>query len=272
MMFSTKTKVIFISLISALTLTSGAYACSLDGWSSSTGAVAVGQPFNASGGDINGVARFEELCALQVNGTGHVETDAPSHTRVRARAYLFPDSFSGTNDSKVLVALDGSGTELFWIAWNDGQWAVSSATEGAATTPASGGYDLVEFDWDPAGSGDLLVWVNSDAANGDPADMTVSAGPAATLETIRIGLPNGLNGNSGSALYVDSVEMHNETAIGPLFNCDSAPSGVIDISDIVAIIDEFTGTIVSSGTPNCDPTGGFINISDVVATIDAFTS
>lgn len=272
MMFSTKTKVIFTTLLSSLLLSSGAYACSLDGWSSSSGAVDVGQPFGASLPDVDGVARFEEFCALQVSDTGHVQTDAPSHSRVRGRAYIFPDTFSGSNDSNVLVAYsaeDGTG-ELFSVAWNNGNWVVSATGGGSDSTAATGGYDLIEFDYDP-GSGNLHVWVNADATTDAPT-FTVASGPSATVESIRVGLPDGFNGNTGNFLFVDSVEMHNETAIGPLFNCDAAPNGDIDISDIVAAIDEFTEAGLSAGTPNCDPTNGYINISDIVATIDAFTA
>ena len=276
MMFSTKTKVIFISLISAMALSSGIYACSLDGWTDDDGAVAVGQPFgsNLVAGEVDGVSRFEEFCALQATGTGYVESDAPSHTRVRARAYFYPETFSGSNDSNVFVAYDGSSTELFSIAWNNGEWAFDVVGGGSTTIAATGGWDLIEFDWDPSGSGNMDIWVNADStASRGGGTATIGAGPVATLETVRVGLPDGLNGNSGT-LYVDSVEMHNETAIGPIVNCnaDADPNDLFNVLDLLAAIDEINIVSLAPGTPDCDASGGAINVLDLLAVIDLINS
>lgn len=265
MMFSTKSKVVLATLFSAMTLTTGAFACSLDGWSSSSGAVDVGQPFGAVNPDINGVSRFEELCALQVSGTGHVQTNAPSHTRVRGRAYFNPD-FTGTGDSNVLVAYgaeDGSG-ELFSIAWNNGMWEVDADGNGGGSdsVASTGGYDLIEFDWNP-GSSRLDVWVNADATGEGPT-MSVASGGSTTLESIRIGLPDGHGGGNSGNLYVDSVEMHNETAIGPLLNCDADNNTLLNFADLQAMYDEQFGgpPVLSEGTPDCDA-NGLINFADL---------
>lgn len=265
MMFSTKTKVIFTTLISALTLSTGVLACSLDGWTSSSGSVAVGQPFGATGGDINGVSRFEEFCALEVSGTGYVQTSAPSHTRVRARAYLNPD-FSGTGESNVLVAYDaedGTGV-LFTVSWNNGNWEVDASANGgtSGSTASTGGWDLMEFDWNP-GSNTLDVYVNADATTDSPT-FSVNSGASTTLEAIRIGLPDGHGGGNSGNLYVDSVEMHNETAVGALLNCDADGNTGLNFADLSTMYQELFGgpPVLSPGTPDCDANGG-INFADL---------
>ncbi len=275
MMFSNKSTAVLATLFLGISLTGTALACSTDGWDSATGSIAVGQNFGAVGPDINGVARFEELCAMVVDGTGHVQSNAPSHSRVRGRFYVFADlsELRGASPAEVLVAYsdEGGASELFSIGYSGANWEVDAGGNGGGSSSSAGtsGWNLIEFDWNPAGSG-LDVWINADATTDAPT-FNVASGGAATLESVRLGAPNGLGGYGGS-VYFDSFEMHNETAIGPLFNCDAAPSGSIDISDVVASVDEFTQTTPSTGTPNCDALGGFIDISDVVATVDAFTA
>lgn len=267
MMFSTKTQVISIAFFFGLTFSAGVFACSTDGWDSTSGSVDVGQPFGASAPDINGVSRFEELCALQASGTGHVQTNAPSHSRVRARMYVFPD-VTGANESTVLVAYsaeNGTG-ELFNVAWDNGNWTVDASGNGGGSnsTAASGGWDLLEFDWNP-GSSTLDVYVNADATSDAPT-FSVASGGAATMESIRIGLPDGLSGNTGE-MFVDSVEMRNETAIGPLLNCDADSNTVVEVDDAVAAIDEVFQVSLASGTPDCDSNGA-IEVDDAVAIVD----
>lgn len=269
MMFSTKSKVISATLFVSIALSASAFACSTDGWDAESGAVDVGQPFGASAPDINGVSRFEELCALQASGTGHVQTNAPSHSRVRARMYVFPDVTGSTNPSNVLVAYNAeNGTgELFNIAWDNETWVVDAGGNGGGSNSAAatGGWDLIEFDWNP-GSSTLDVYVNADATTDSPT-FSVASGGAATMESIRIGLPDGHGGGNSGNVFVDSVEMRNETAIGPLMNCDADGNAIVEIDDAVAVIDEVFTVALATGTPDCDATGA-IEVDDAVAIVD----
>jgi hypothetical protein len=271
MMFSTKTKVILATLFFALTLSASALACSTDGWDAESGAVAVGQPFGATPPDINGVSRFEELCALMATDTGHVQTNAPSHSRVRGRFYVFPDLTvsRGTSPSDVLIAFsaeNGTG-ELMSIAWDDGNWVADATANGGTSgmSGGTGGWDLIEFDWNP-GASTVDVWVNADATT-DPATFSIASGGAATMEAVQMGLPTGHGpGNSGS-VFLDSVEMHNETPIGPTFHCDADPNGVVEVEDAIAVIDEVFQVALSAGTPDCDSTG-VVEVEDAIAIIN----
>ncbi|HKJ15977.1 MAG TPA: hypothetical protein VJ984_01335 [Xanthomonadales bacterium] len=270
MMFSTKTHVISTALFFSLAFSAATFACSTDGWDAETGMVAVGQPSGAVAPDINGVPRFEELCALAASGAGHVQTNAPSHSRVRARMYAYPD-ITGSDDSNILVAYsseNGTGG-LFTLAWDNGDWVVDASGNGgtSGSAPATGNWDLIEFDWNP-GSGTLDVYVNADATTDSPTFM-VNSGGAATMESIRIGLPDGHGGGNSGNFYVDSVEMRNETAIGPLLNCDADSNLVIELEDAVEVIDEFFSAGLAPGTPDCD-LNGVIELEDAVEIIDIF--
>ncbi len=271
MMFSTKTLVISATFISSLVLSATAFACSTDGWDAESGMVAVGQPSGATPPDINGVPRFEEFCALAASDTGHVQTNAPSHSRVRSRMYVYPDLTGTTNPSNALVAYsseNGSGV-LFTLAWDNSNWVVDASANGgtSGSAGATGNWDLIEFDWNP-GSSTIDVYVNADATTDSPT-FSVASGGAATMESIRIGLPDGHgSGNSGN-FYFDSVEMRNETAIGPLLNCDADTNALIELEDAVEVIDEFFSVGLAPGTPDCD-TNGVVELEDAVAIIDIF--
>lgn len=270
MMFSNKSSAVLATLILGISLTGTALACSTDGWDNATN-VAVGQPYDAQGGDANNVSRYEELCGMVVSGTGHVQSNAPSHSRVRGRFYVYADlsNSRGGSSVPVLVAYsdDGATTELFNIAYTGANWAADASGNGGGSNSSAGssGWNLIEFDWDPAGNG-LDVWVNADAT-ADPATFNVASGGAATLESVRLGAPNGLDTFTGS-VYFDSFEMHNETAIGPLLNCDAQPDSNIDFNDLLAQYTEVFGSTtpdLATGTPDCDSSGGLIDFNDLLA-------
>lgn len=265
MMFSYKTAPVLATLFFGIALSGTALACSTDGWNSVSGMVDVGQPFGATGGDIDGVARFEEFCALVAGGTGHVQTNSPSHSEVTNRFYVWPDVDAGAGDADVLVgysAEDGSG-ELFSIAY-DGTNFVFTTGGGSDSAPAADGWNLIEYHWDGA---TFDYWLNADATT-DAATGSFSGGGAATLESVRLGLPGGTGGFNG-AFNFDSFEMHNTTAIGPLLHCDANGDGVLSVDDILRQIDEvFTSpSILAAGVPDCDLSGGPLNIDDILAAI-----
>jgi hypothetical protein len=160
MMFSKINPAVLATLFFGLTLSGSALACSTDGWDSESGMVAVGQPFGATPPDINGVARFEEFCALVAAGTGYVQTNAPSHSEVTNRFYVWAD-VSGTGDADILVgysAENGTG-ELFSIAY-DGTNFDFASSGGSDSAAAADGWNLIEYHWNGT---TFEYWVNADA-------------------------------------------------------------------------------------------------------------
>ncbi|MDX1554545.1 MAG: hypothetical protein R3212_00815 [Xanthomonadales bacterium] len=257
-MFSRPTPVVLATLIFGFSLSGLALACSTDGWDSESGAVAVGQPSGATPPDLNGVPRVEELCALQADGTGYVQSNAPSHDRVRGRLYIFPEfggvrTPSGMEPTLLRTYNNEAGTgSLFEVRYN-GSWQFDATGNGGTSnfTAASGGWDLIEFDWNP-GSNTVDIWVNADATTDAPT-LSIQSGGAATMESIRVGLPDGLQGLSGAAFF-DSVELHNETAIGPLLIGDANADQTVDIFDYGAVQTEILGTL-QTGQPDCNLDG-----------------
>lgn len=273
MIFSRTTPAVLATLVIGFTLGGTALACSTDGWDAESGMVAVGQPFGAVGPDINGVARFEEFCGLVATDTGHVQTNSPEHQRVRARLYVWPNlaldvrGASVAADVIVLFSDEGGASPLAAISWNDGFWELDATANGGgfASTPATPGWTPLEMDWDPATSM-VHLWVGTDATT-ELATISVASGPAATAQSARVGLPNGLGSHTGE-VYVDSVEMHNETGVGLLNHCDANGDADVNVNDAVAVIDEVFQVALAPGMPDCDLSGGTINVNDAVAVID----
>ncbi len=196
---------------------------------------------------------------------GHLQSNVVSHDRVRGRLYIYPAlspprTPSGASPA-VLRAYDnetGTGS-LFEVRFSSGNWQFDATGNGGTSnfSAASGGWDLIEFDWNP-GSSTVDIWVNADATQDAPT-LTIASGGAATMESIRVGLPDGLQGTTGAA-YFDSVELHNETAIGPLLIGDANADGVVNIFDYAAIQAEILLTL-QSGQPDCN-LDAVVNIFD----------
>lgn len=262
MMFSKKTPLFVTAIFFGLVLSTSALACSTDGWDSESGAIAVGSPYGAVAPDQNNVWRFEELCALTATGTGYVQTDSPSHGEVTNRLYVLPQ-FSGAGTTDFLVGYDNGLSEIFSVA-HDGSNFVFTTTGGSDSSPALAGWNLIEYHWDGT---TFEYWVNADATSDSPTG-SFAGGGAATLETVRVGLPNGFDGTMSGSANFDSFEMHNTTAIGPLLNCDANGDTNINVLDAAAIFDEFFQRGLAAGTPDCNYSGGALNILDASAVFD----
>jgi len=269
MIFSKTTPAVLATLFIGFTLTGTALACSTDGWDATSGAVVVGQPFGATPPDSNGISRFEEFCAMRATNTGHVQTNSPTHSEVANRFYVWPN-LTGAGNTPLLIgfsAENGSG-ELFRIGFNGTQYTFATTGGGSTTFAAPAGWSLIEYYWDS--NADMFsFWVNADATTDPPSGMIDGGAGAATLESVRLGLPNGLGGFGGGVNF-DSFEMHNTTAIGPLLHCDADANGVLSVSDILAQIDEiFTNPpALAPGVPDCNFSGGPLTVSDILAAID----
>jgi len=266
MMFSKKTPAVLAIIFSGMTLGTSVLACSTDGWDSESGMVSVGQPFGATPPDLDDVSRFEEFCALVAVDTGYVQTNSPSHGEVTNRFYVFPGMIGGAGSADILVgysAENGTG-ELFSVAY-DGTNFVFTTGGGSESVAANPGWNLIEYHWNGT---TFEYWVNADATMDAPTG-SFAGGGAATLESVRMGLPDGLGGLTGEFSF-DSFEMHNTTAIGPLLVCDADANGVLSVSDILTQIDEiFTNPPeLAPGVPDCNFSGGQLTVSDILAAID----
>lgn len=270
---SKNARAVLASVLTGFTLSGGALACTTDGWDVTFDAgtnLAVGSP------TPEGIWRFEELCGLRMTGEGYVADNSPSHTRVRARFEFNRAELTGAGDANIYEAYNadtgvarGAPVELFHIGFDGANisFDTTGAGGGAMTsTAAAAGWNTVEFDWNSEAD-TFTFWVNADATT-DPATGMIDAGTGVqTLESARLGLPNGLGGLGGAA-YFDSYEAHNTTPVGLLLNCDADYDGAVNVNDIVEIVDEIFAVGLAPGTPDCDRSGGAINVNDVVATVD----
>ncbi len=254
-MFSKNTPAVLATLILGITLSGSALACSTDGWDGGTvGMVDVGQPFG--GTDLTGVARVEEFCAMVASGSGHVQTNSPAHTEVWNRFYVLPD-FTGGGSTEILVGYsDQVGTtELFNIGFDGANFTFDVAGGGSGSFAAPAGWSLIEYHWDGT---TFEFWVNADATV-DPFSGSVAAA-GGTLESVRLGLPNGLGGFGGMVNF-DSFEMHNTTAVGPLLIGDADGDASVNVFDYFAIQSEIGGIDLAPGQPDCNLDGG-VNVFD----------
>jgi hypothetical protein len=254
MMFSKTTPAVLTTFLVGISLGGSALACSMDGWDSNSGAVGVGSPFGATPPDLNGIARVEEFCALQATGQGHVQTNSPSHSEVTNRVYLFPN-LSGSGEADVLVGYsdDAATAELFSIAFDGTNWVISTTGGDSTSIAVSVGWNLFEYHVN-FGTNTMDIWVNADATMEAPTATLANVGGAATLESVRLGLPNGLGGFSGGEVLADSFQMNNTTAIGPVLVGDADGDGDVDIFDYFPVRDELLMTL-APGYPDCDLDG-----------------
>lgn len=251
MMFSKKTPAVLATFLLGIALSGSALACATDGWNTESGMVGVGQPFDATPPDLNGVARVEELCAMVATGTGYVQTNSPAHSEVTNRVYIKADITGGAGTAKVLVlysAEDGTG-EVASIAHDGTNWVFTTGG-GSESVAATSGWDWIEYHWNGT---TFEYWVNADATM-DPPTGSFDGGGAATIESVRLGLPEGLGGLSGMFNF-DSFQMNNMTAIGPLLIGDA--NGDMDVGplDYFTVRDEILATAVAPGTPDCNLDG-----------------
>lgn len=270
MIFSKTTPAVLATLFIGFVAGGSALACSTDGWDVVSGDVEVGSPFGTTPPDVDGIPRFEELCALRANAEGYVQSNSPSHSRVRGRFYVYP-TLAGARGSaqppvfKAFSSQDGSG-ELFRIAYDGGNWIIDATANngGMASIAALPGWTPFEFDWDPSGSGNLIFWIDVDATM-ETETGSVDAGDAGTMESVQIGMPEGPGSLSG-VVHVDSVELRNETAIGMLIHCDADGNTLLNFSDLTAMYNEQFGgpPVLAPGQPDCD-SNGLINFSDLNA-------
>lgn len=244
---------------------SAVFACTTDGWlAGAVGAVNANDP-------NNGVARVKGVCGLEVTGQGHVQDGKPSgEDNFIGHFYFLPQftSGSGTTDLFIAYSDEAATAELFSVSY-DGTNIILDATAATGGTSVSfpaepTGWNLVEFGWHSGASGDL--WVNSDAAN-DPPDATFTSGTG-LVESVQLGAPNGFDGLVGK-VTVDEYESRREIQVGQLLAGDANLDGLIDSTDINAIVDEFLSGTLAEGVIDCD-LDGLVDSGDINCVVAIF--
>ena len=235
-----------------LFLSFNAFACSTLAWiPGATGSIEVNTP-------ANDVPRINGSCGLKVTGTGHVQDNSPDgETKFIGRFYFLPQ-LSGNGNTDIFIAYsDESGAKLFTVSYNkDTSEIVVDATSGNGHT-ANGGttsvtvtgtrWHLIEFSWESGLTGSL--WVDADATS-DPANSTFASGTG-TVESVRLGAPNGFGTLTGMAFFDDYVS-HRLLPVGGELTGDGNLDGNIDNDDIEAIKTEFLFGTYPIGSTDCN--------------------
>jgi hypothetical protein len=224
-----------------------------------SGAVSVNDP-------ANGVPKVGGSCGLRVTGAGYVQDNSPeSEAQFIGRFYFFPQ-FSGAGSADLFVAYsDEASTELFSVGYDGSNVTIDAAAAGggSASVPISGaGWHWIEFSWDSGNTGSL--WVDADATQA-PASTTFASGTG-TVESVRLGAPNGFGGLSGWAFFDDYVSQRT-SPIGGILAGDGNLDGIFNSSDIDAIKSEFLFGTYSDGTTDCNLDGG-TNSGDVNCVVE----
>ncbi len=235
---------------------SGATTCNTDAWlGGASGAVNPNDPNHS-------VARVKGFCGLEVTGTGHVQDDSPTaETSFVGHFYFLPD-FTGAGTTDIFVAYSDTGAANAAITISyDGTNITLDATDmggGTASVAAVSGWNLVEFAWESGATGDL--WVNADATIDAPsATFTPGTG---SIETVRLGSPNGLGGFTSGTATFDEYVSNRTQAVGALLIGDANSDSSINIFDMAGVQNEILNNALQSGQPDCNADGN-INIFDM---------
>lgn len=231
----------------------GALACTTASWNGgASGAFVAASPPT--------VARYSESCALSLTGQGHVQDNSPAHTQMIFRFYVLPQ-LTGSGTAKIFAAYsaeNGTG-ELFDITWNGTNFSFNPTSGTSQTFPAPSGWSLIEVSYSAGGSSSF--WVNANAAT-DPISGSFTAA-SGTIQSVRVGLPDGLGGYSGGNVNFDAYESHATTPVGPLLAGDANASDSVNVFDMVAQQNEILGSALAPGQPDCNSSGS-VNVFDMV--------
>jgi hypothetical protein len=238
-------------------------ACTTDKWLGGTSGI----PGNGEAGSPTAISRYSVFCALAITGTSYVQSNAASHTRYIGRFYVYPNvSGSGEVDLLVAYADQGGASALFTISYDgtDFIFDAGGAGGGSGNTPASSGWNLIEFEYDSDGS-TFNYWVNEDwdfNALSYAAPTGSFASGSGTVDSVRLGAPNGMGGLAGTITF-DAYEAHSKTNVGALLAGDAKGDDTINIFDIVFMRNEILANGLASGQPDCT-LDGKVNIFDIV--------
>ena len=249
-----------------------AMACTLQNWSSTSGAVDPGSPDADPLNNVVESARYAGLCAMSASGLGFVRDDSPGPggiDRIRARFYFLADNSS---DVTVYEGFNGS-TSIFTVEVDGATGEVSLSGDGIGQPPLTATGDLgkwnsIELDWD-AGSGQASLWVNTDSEL-VVADASRAFSSSQVVTSVRLG---NLNSASGTMAF-DAYESRRSSPVGRLVhpdpNGDGNPNG-IDALDFSAMVNDFLEIQRANGTIDCNEDGNiFVDSLDFACIVNAF--
>jgi hypothetical protein len=164
---------VLAGLIGGLMVATTALACSLSGWSSSSGTPIANQP-----NDSPPVARYSGFCAMQADEIGDFVTDnSPQDEDIYfVRFYVYTgthtggnvDIFQARNDVGAnMIRVQYSGTQLTFMMGGTG-------TSRTATVVPNRWYSI-ELDWEAAAPGGLSISVQG-AGSATPISVTPISG------------------------------------------------------------------------------------------------
>ncbi len=202
----------FTSLLLASFFATTTLACDDAQWQ--VGGIASADGLVEANDPNNGVARVFGECGLEATGTGSVHDDSPfEDAKFIGHFYFLPQITGGTGEVDLFIAYSTDAAnpadELFSVKF-DGANVIFDTTGAnpaivgtSVTVPADPTHwNLVEFEWTSGQTGN--IWVNSDSLN-DAADETFTSGIGA-VESIKLGLPNGLNFPTEHLVVTPSLE------------------------------------------------------------------
>ena len=248
-----------------------AQACTTDGWTGGTSGI----PGNGDAGSPPALSRYSELCSFAVTDASWVQSPSASDTRYIGRFYVYPN-LTGTGSVDLLAAYsdDAGASLLFKIAYDGSQFTfdASGAAGGSSSATAKSGWNLIEFEYD-SDSGNFNYWLNE---TWDFDTLEYTTGPTDTfasgtgsVDSVRLGAPNGIGGSLAGIIFNDAYEAHRTTNVGALIRGDANKDGVVNTGDIGTVITEFFAAGLSTGTPDCNE-DGLVNTGDIGCIITIF--
>jgi hypothetical protein len=179
---------------------------------------------------------------------------------------------TGTGSVDVLAAYsdDAGASLLFKIAFDGSQFTfdASGATGGSSSATAMSGWNLIEFEYD-SDSGNFNYWLNE---TWDFDTLAYTTGPTDTfasgtgsVDSIRLGVPNGMGGTLAGTISYDAFKAHRTTYVGALRVGDANGNDSVNIFDMIGIQNEILDPVtkLGIGQPDCNENGS-VNVFDMI--------
>jgi len=230
----------------------GSMACTLNNWSTSTGAVTAGDPGS-------GFTRYSGFCSMESSGQGYVQDNSPGGIdRIVARFYVFNGNTASSEIYAGFGSTDGSDQRFSVELDSNGEVTLTDlASTESVTQVGNTDWLSVEIDWaQGAGDGVISLSVNGQAPN----ELDTLGNVGSLLESVQLGNINGAAGE----LSFDAYESRRSTAVGRLCEGDAILDGERDFADINAIFVEFAtgGNNAAAGNPDITE-DGLIDFADI---------
>ncbi len=263
----------------ALVGADAALACSSAAWTATgAGAGPIGGVLTGQPNQVPSIRRYAGLCGAlsQAVGAFHRDESALAEPSYRARFYVYTGLTAG--NGVVFRAADASDASIARVAYDvasnsfqffTGADAVADAT--VAGVVANRWYNI-ELNFQNAPTPQLRYTVRGKRTDTPLAnDLQITAGVTGTMVVDRaeLGLVSG-TGVAG-AITTDAIESRRNTAIGALCRGNANTDTARNSGDLVAVRNEFLGTALATGNPDCNEEGA-INSGDLVCIRNIFLS